>query len=151
MTGVQTLALPNWDQTFNPYPIRLWDDLRRWLTEDMQRPDSATARQISQATRWAGEALQNDPQLRASLNQHLEQAALQAGPEFARFLTRPISDTIKGWDNQQLSAQIEQNIGRDLQFIRINGTLVGGILGLLLFGVTQLPWLAHVISQWISR
>ncbi len=136
------------DETFNQYTVGLWDDLRLWLTEDMQRPGSATARQISQATRWAGEALQKDPQLRASLNQHLEQAALQAGPEFARFLTRHISDTIKGWDNQQLSAQIEQNIGRDLQFIRINGTLVGGTLGLLLFAVSQLPLLIQFIGQW---
>jgi len=137
------------DETFNQYTVGLWDDLRRWLTEDMQREDSATARQIRQATQWAGEALQNDPQLRASLNQHLEQAALQAGPEFARFLTRHISDTIKSWDNRQLSAQIEQNIGRDLQFIRINGTLVGGLLGLLLFGVSQLPLFIQYFRQWL--
>ncbi len=47
-------------------------------------------------------------------------------PEFAAFLTRHISDTVKSWDARDMSRQIELNIGKDLQFIRINGTLVGG-------------------------
>ena len=46
-------------------------------------------------------------------------------PEFAAFLTRHISDTVKSWDARDMSRQIELNIGKDLQFIRINGTLVG--------------------------
>lgn len=45
-------------------------------------------------------------------------------PEFANFLTRHISDTVKSWDSRDMSRQIELNIGKDLQFIRINGTLV---------------------------
>lgn len=137
------------DETFNQYTGELWDDLRRWLTEDMQQPESATGRQIRQATLRAGEALQKDPQLRASLNRHIEQAATRCGPDVARFLTRHISDTIKSWDNQQLSAQIEQNIGRDLQFIRINGTLVGGTLGLLLFLLSQLPEFIQLLRHWL--
>ncbi|WP_029989750.1 DUF445 family protein, partial [Tatumella ptyseos] len=60
---------------------------------------------------------------------------------------RHISDTIKSWDDHQLSAQIEQNIGRDLQFIRINGTLVGGVLGLLLFLLSQLPLFIRIIGH----
>lgn len=46
-------------------------------------------------------------------------------PEFAAFLTRHISDTVKSWDARDMSRQIELNIGKDLQFIRINGTTVG--------------------------
>lgn len=138
------------DETFHQYTGELWDDLRRWLTEDMQRPESATARQMGQAALRAGEVLQKDPQLRASLNRHIEQAVTRSGPDVARFLTRHISDTIKSWDNRQLSAQIEQNIGRDLQFIRINGTLVGGVLGLLLFLVSRLPEFIQLLRHWLT-
>jgi uncharacterized membrane-anchored protein YjiN (DUF445 family) len=60
-------------------------------------------------------------------------------PEFAIFLTRHISDTVKSWDAQDMSRQIELNIGKDLQFIRINGTLVGGSIGLVLYLLSQIP------------
>ncbi len=60
-------------------------------------------------------------------------------PEFAAFLTRHISDTVKSWDARDMSRQIELNIGKDLQFIRINGTLVGGTIGLLLWLLSQIP------------
>ncbi|MBT1569982.1 DUF445 family protein, partial [Klebsiella pneumoniae] len=55
-----------------------------------------------------------------------------------------ISDTVKSWDAKDMSRQIELNIGKDLQFIRVNGTLVGGTIGLMLFLLSQLPAvLAH--------
>jgi uncharacterized membrane-anchored protein YjiN (DUF445 family) len=65
-------------------------------------------------------------------------------PEFAAFLTRHISDTVKSWDARDMSRQIELNIGKDLQFIRINGTLVGGSIGLLLWLFSQIPTLLHL-------
>ena len=77
------------------------------------------------------------------MNQHLEDAARSVAPEFAEFLTRHISDTVKSWDAREMSQQIELNIGRDLQFIRINGTLVGGTIGLGLYLMSQLPALIH--------
>jgi hypothetical protein len=82
--------------------------------------------------------------LRESLNEHLEQAAHRVAPEFAAFLTRHISDTVKSWDARDMSRQIELNIGKDLQFIRINGTLVGGTIGLLLWLFSQIPTLLHL-------
>jgi uncharacterized membrane-anchored protein YjiN (DUF445 family) len=54
-------------------------------------------------------------------------------------LTRHISDTVKSWDEKDMSRQIELNIGKDLQFIRINGTLVGAGIGLILYLISQLP------------
>ncbi len=135
------------DETFNRYTTGLWDDLRDWLQQDLSREDSVTGAHLSRATLWFGRTLGDDPQLRASFTHHLEQAIVQGGPDVARFLTRHISDTIKSWDDRQLSAQIEQNIGRDLQFIRINGTLVGGVLGLLLFLLSQLPLFIQIIRH----
>ncbi|WP_241630891.1 DUF445 family protein, partial [Rosenbergiella nectarea] len=73
--------------------------------------------QLQRAASWMGETLSQDPQLIASFNQHIEQTVRTIGPESARFLTRHISDTIKGWDDKLLVDQIEMNIGKDLQFI----------------------------------
>ena len=66
---------------------------------------------IAHAGQWFGETLIADDALRASLNGHLEQAAHRVAPEFAAFLTRHISDTVKSWDARDMSRQIELNIG----------------------------------------
>lgn len=131
-------------EAVNAYVGSLWESLRQWLRQDLARPDSALHAQASAATQWIGRALQEDAQLRSSLNAHLEQAIASLSPDVAQLLTRHISDTIKQWDTAELSRQIELNIGRDLQYIRINGTLVGGLIGALLFGLSWLmQWLVH--------
>ncbi|MEB5837591.1 DUF445 domain-containing protein [Pantoea dispersa] len=130
------------DESFNRYIGELWQDLRHWLKSDLNSDDSRVQERVRLAALWLGETLAADEALRTSMNQHLEDAARSVAPEFAAFLTRHISDTVKSWDAREMSQQIELNIGRDLQFIRINGTLVGGTIGLVLFLLSQLPgWL----------
>ncbi len=129
------------DEAFNRYLGEMWADLRQWLKADMQREDSRVKQRITRAGLWFGDTLSADASLQASLNEHLEQAAQRLAPDFAAFLTRHISDTVKSWDAREMSRQIELNIGKDLQFIRINGTLVGGTIGLILFLLSQLPGL----------
>jgi len=129
------------DEAFNRYLGELWGDLRNWLKADMESENSKVQLRIAEAGQWFGETLVADSALRASFNQHLEQAARSVAPEFAQFLTRHISDTVKSWDTKEMSQQIELNIGKDLQFIRVNGTLVGGTIGLILWLLSQLPGL----------
>ncbi|XXN63779.1 DUF445 domain-containing protein [Enterobacter ludwigii] len=127
------------DESFNRYIGELWQDLRGWLKDDLNSEDSRVQERVRLAALWLGETLAADDALRASMNQHLEDAARSVAPEFAAFLTRHISDTVKSWDARDMSQQIELNIGRDLQFIRINGTLVGGTIGLILYVLSQVP------------
>ena len=127
------------DEAFNRYLGELWADLRQWVKTDINADDSRVKQRIASAGQWFGETLVADGALRASLNEHLEQAAKKVAPEFATFLTRHISDTVKSWDAREMSQQIELNIGKDLQFIRVNGTLVGGSIGLVLYLLSQLP------------
>lgn len=134
------------DEALNRYIGELWGDLREWLKADLNAEDSRVQQRVAEAGLWLGETLVSDSALRSSLNQHMEQAARTVAPEFAAFLTRHISDTVKSWDAREMSQQIELNIGKDLQFIRINGTLVGGCIGLLLWGITQLPALWQMLS-----
>ncbi|KFD25206.1 DUF445 domain-containing protein [Yokenella regensburgei] len=134
------------DPAFNGYLGELWGDLRRWLKADLEAEDSRVRQRIAEAGQWFGETLVADAALRTSLNEHLEQVARRAAPEFASFLTHHISDTVKSWDARDMSQQIELNIGKDLQYIRINGTLVGGSIGLILWALSQIPSLvaAHL-------
>ncbi len=127
------------DEAFNHYLGELWADLRQWLKADINAEGSRVKQRIAHAGQWFGETLVADDALRASLNGHLEQAAHRVAPEFAAFLTRHISDTVKSWDARDMSRQIELNIGKDLQFIRVNGTLVGGSIGLVLYLLSQIP------------
>ncbi|MGG7446212.1 DUF445 domain-containing protein [Kosakonia oryzendophytica] len=132
------------DEAFNRYLGEMWGDLRNWMKADVQSDDSRMKKRITDAGLWFGETLLADGALRASLNEHLEQAAHRVAPGFAAFLTGHISDTVKSWDAHDMSRQVELNIGKDLQFIRINGTLVGGSIGLILYLLSQLPVLLHV-------
>ncbi|WP_277976823.1 DUF445 domain-containing protein [Pantoea endophytica] len=133
------------DESFNRYIGELWQDLRGWLKDDLNSEDSRVQERVRLAALWLGETLAADEALRASMNQHLEDAARSVAPEFAAFLTRHISDTVKSWDARDMSQQIELNIGRDLQFIRINGTLVGGTIGLVLYLLSQVPgWIERI-------
>lgn len=127
------------DETFNAYLKELWGSLRDWLKRDLDSDDSAVRRNVIASGQWLGKALAEDAQLRATLNEHMAEAARHMAPDFAQFLTGHIRDTVRNWDSREMSQQIELNIGKDLQFIRINGTIVGGLIGALLYGLSLLP------------
>jgi len=127
------------DETLNNYLKSLWDELKGWIKRDLHSEDSTLRRRIVAMGAWVGKVLAEDPALRQSLSDNLEAAARGVAPEFAGFLTRHIADTVKQWDDREMSAQIELNIGKDLQYIRINGTIVGGMIGVILYLLSHLP------------
>jgi len=129
------------DDTLNNYLKSLWGDLKDWLKTDLASDTSTLRARMEALGAWLGTTLAEDPQLRRSLNDNLELAARAAAPEFAVYLTRHIADTVKNWDSGEMSEQIELNIGKDLQFIRINGTVVGGLIGVVLYLLSTLPGL----------
>lgn len=135
------------DEKLNAYVLQLWGDMRNWLKEDLESEDSRVLAKVTESGQWLGNALAQDEKLRSSLNLQMETIAGKVAPDFAAFLTRHISDTVKGWDPRDMSRQIELNIGKDLQFIRINGTLVGAFIGLALYLLSQLP----VVLPWVME
>jgi uncharacterized membrane-anchored protein YjiN (DUF445 family) len=120
------------DETLNGYLGALWGDLKAWIKDDLVKPDSMLHGRFVAMGAWVGRTLAEDAQLRASFNENLELAARGAAPEFADFLATHIADTVKHWDSREMSHLVEVNIGRDLQYIRINGTIVGGMIGIVL-------------------
>jgi uncharacterized membrane-anchored protein YjiN (DUF445 family) len=126
------------DAAFGAYVNGLWDTALAWLLDDLHRPSSILHGKVRESARWLGARIAGDPALRAALNDSLEASARSAAPDFADFLATHIRDTIRRWDATEMSRQVELNIGKDLQAIRMNGTVVGGAIGLVLFGISRL-------------
>ena len=119
------------------YTRSLWQALRDWLSNDLESSSSQLQQQIERMGLWLGQKLAEDQELRTSINEHMQALASGAAPQFADFLTGHISDTVRKWDAQDMSRQIELSIGPDLQYIRISGTAVGCVIGILLFLVSH--------------
>ncbi len=114
------------------YAGQVWSDIKGLLQADLAGEHSALAEHVAQAMRDVGDRLRDDGSLRASLNEHLMSAASQLAASLRAGVTTHIAQTIKDWDDRQLVEELELSVGRDLQFIRINGTVVGGLAGLAL-------------------
>ena len=117
------------------YAGSVWTDIKRLLQDDLADPHSTLGEHVAQALRDVGARLRDDESLRASLNEHVLSAAGQLAINLRAGVTDHIAQTIKGWDDSQLVDELELSVGKDLQFIRINGTIVGGIAGLVLHGL----------------
>lgn len=120
------------------YVHGLWDQLRDWLQQDLQRADSRLKQYLSNAAASFGRTLAGNPSLRQSLQDHLESAARSLAPDLRGGIADHIARTVRSWDDEQLIHELEISVGKDLQFIRLNGTLVGGLVGVLMYGLDQL-------------
>ena len=123
------------DPAVQAYVSSLWTDVKQMLRQDLGRENSTVASHVERGLQAIGRRLDSDASLRDSINEHLLGAAGQLATDLRAAVTAHISQTVKAWDDQQLVRQLELNVGRDLQFIRINGTVVGGVIGLLLHAV----------------
>ena len=77
-----------------------------------------------------GTTLEGDPRIRAAINQFARRAAAGLVASYGDGIVKLVSETVRAWDAQTVTDRLEAAVGRDLQYIRINGTLVGGLVGL---------------------
>lgn len=126
------------DPTVQAYVSSLWMDIKHMLRQDLAHENSAMARHIEGGLYEIGQRLASDNSLREAINEHLVSAAGHLAADLRTGITSHIAQTVKAWDDKQLVRELELNVGRDLQFIRINGTVVGGLIGLLLHAVAVL-------------
>ena len=123
------------DPAMQTFVASLWTDIKQLLRRDLAGEDSTVARYIERGLHAIGQRLASDHSLRDSINEHVLSAAAHLATDLRAGITAHIAQTVKAWDDQQLVRALELSVGRDLQFIRINGTLVGGLIGLLLHAV----------------
>ena len=85
-----------------------------------------------------GKALREDEVLQLQINRFARRTAVGVATRYGGQIVQLVSETVKRWDAGTVSDRIEGAVGRDLQFIRINGTVVGALVGLLIFTVSRL-------------
>ena len=115
--------------------ISLWNALRRALTSSLADPQGAVRQRLMQEMRAFADRLGADDALRLRLDTMAADVAVFAVERYGAELTAVITHTIERWDGKQAAERIELHVGRDLQFIRINGTIVGGLVGVLIHAV----------------
>lgn len=120
------------------YVTGLAGDLKAWLMDDLERSGSRVRASIAEAAMALGSTLSRNHELMDSINEHLETIVVNYSDRLRTVVTRHVAGTVKRWNEDDFVSEIELAIGSDLQFIRMNGTLVGGIIGLLLHGVSLL-------------
>ncbi|MDQ3504942.1 MAG: DUF445 domain-containing protein, partial [Actinomycetota bacterium] len=116
----------------------LWQNIKAGLVEAGTDPDSELRHRLENSIVHIGASLRDDPELRAKLDGWIQTAAGYVVRNYAEDLADLISGTVARWDTDETSRRIELQVGRDLQFIRINGTVVGALAGLVIYTVSQL-------------
>ena len=114
-----------------------WDSLRTFLEQDSRAPDSQIRRQLEAMLVDIGGQLARDPAIRAEINRGMVRVLADFVQSQKSGVGRFIADQVKSWDIDMLIGRIELTVGRDLQYIRFNGALIGGLAGLALHALEQ--------------
>jgi uncharacterized membrane-anchored protein YjiN (DUF445 family) len=120
------------------YFSSLWADVKNRIISDIERPESKIRAQIHDSLQSLSNALLEDESVRKRINAWLQETLLAMVIARKSEITSIISETVKKWDADTMSDRVELYIGRDLQFIRINGTLVGGTVGVIIYTIALL-------------
>ena len=110
----------------------LWQKGREAIIRAARNPDAVLAGKLGEVMKSMGTTLESDARIRAAINQFARRATVGLAASYGSSIVKLVSETVRGWDARTVTARLEAAVGRDLQYIRINGTLVGGMVGLLL-------------------
>jgi uncharacterized membrane-anchored protein YjiN (DUF445 family) len=116
----------------------LWQKGREAIIRAARNPDAVLAGKLGEVMKSMGTTLESDPRIRAAINQFVRRATVGMAASYGGSIVKLVSETVRGWDARTVTARLEAAVGRDLQYIRINGTLVGGMVGLVL----------HLLDSW---
>jgi uncharacterized membrane-anchored protein YjiN (DUF445 family) len=115
-----------------------WSTIKKLIIEAAEDPSSELRRRVTDGLASLGKRLVEDDELRTKADGWLESTATYIVRHYAAEITTLITDTVERWDGVETSRKIELQVGRDLQFIRINGTVVGSLAGLAIHTVSVL-------------
>ncbi|PKB14082.1 uncharacterized membrane-anchored protein YjiN (DUF445 family) [Novosphingobium kunmingense] len=116
----------------------VWERIRLGLIKRLREPGGAFDGQFADALAELGATLRDDPALQAQINRFARRTLVGVASRYGDQIVRLVSETVRRWDAQTVTDRIEGAVGRDLQFIRINGTLVGGLVGVAIHAIDQL-------------
>ena len=116
----------------------VWERLRTGMLTRLRRPAGEGSGQLAEALTELGRHLRDDPALQLQINRFARRTVVGIAVRYGDQIVRLVSETVRRWDAQTVTDRIEGAVGRDLQFIRINGTLVGGLVGVAIHAVDVL-------------
>ncbi len=117
------------------YVQQMWLQLRSWLRRDLESSDSSIGRQIENYAARLGAQLRDDPVWQRAANAQLRIAAEHVADQLRDVAPAHIRKTVQEWDARYMVQEIERSVGKDLQFIRLNGTVIGGLAGVALYAL----------------
>src|SRR6185437_11938106 len=103
-----------------------------------RNPDAVLAGKLGEVMKSMGGTLEKDARIRGAINQFARRAVVGLSASYGGSMVKLVSETVRGWDARTVTARLEAAVGRDLQYIRINGTIVGGLVGLILHVLDKL-------------
>jgi uncharacterized membrane-anchored protein YjiN (DUF445 family) len=110
--------------------------MRQSLLDMVDDTENGVRPQVSEQLVRLGGSLQQDPALAAQVNGWVSDGVAHVVTTYRDDVTAVISETVRAWDAEETSQRIELHVGRDLQFIRINGFVVGALVGVVIHGLT---------------
>jgi uncharacterized membrane-anchored protein YjiN (DUF445 family) len=113
----------------------LWEQARAALLAIARDPERAMAGKLGDVLRQLGDTLRDDRHLARTINRFVRRVAVGIAVDYGDAIVRLVSETVRGWNAQTITRRLENAVGRDLQYIRVNGTLVGGMVGLVIHAV----------------
>ena len=108
------------------------------LRRDCASPDGRLRGWLEGALINLGAGLLREPRVREALNVRIRSLLVELADRHGEDVAKLVSETIRGWDTQTIVEKLEANVGQDLQYIRLNGTIIGGLVGLILHAGAQL-------------
>ncbi|WP_294279156.1 DUF445 domain-containing protein [uncultured Chryseobacterium sp.] len=141
---------PKWDEEFrsikndllkpeklNEYSLDIWASIRKTVTEELQHEDSALKKYISKNLDEFALNLKTNAALQDKIDDWVRVTAYKYILRNTHQFGNLISSTVGNWQGKELSEKLELEVGKDLQFIRVNGTLVGGLVGLIIYTIAH--------------
>ena len=123
---------------FRAWMESLWLGAKRGLIDSTSDPDSELRRRAAVSLQRLGERLVAEPELQGKVNDWVERSLSYVVEHYRSEVSDLIASTVERWDGESTARRMELQVGRDLQFIRINGTLVGGLAGLVIHALGDL-------------
>ncbi len=120
------------------YIASLWTEFREWLLAEHDRSPASLHQRVTAMVESLGRSLRADEKMQQWIDEQILRGVPALIEEHRAKIGRFIEDQIMSWQEEKLVAELERHIGPDLQYIRINGTLVGGLAGLVIAALTQL-------------
>jgi len=119
----------------------IWDEIKLSITNDLNKGDASSIKNsVSGLIQGFGNGIKEDPVMIDKINNFIKNDLLSILLNNKKVIGDLISSTVKSWDGKEVSEKLELEIGKDLQYIRINGTLVGGLIGIVIYCV---EWTYH--------